>query len=91
MDDYLRIITNTPLTFNIVSQIVIMCTGILAAWLSQDHRYNHRKHACWIALIGQPFWWYSTFIVEQWGIFIMSIFYTVAWMKGTYNYWVKKR
>lgn len=91
MENLIQIVINTEITLGIISQLVIMCTGIVAAWLSQDHRYNHRKHACLIALVGQPFWWYSTYIAEQWGIFIMSLFYTFAWMKGTYNYWIKKR
>lgn len=86
--EYVHNITVTP---EIISQILIMVTGITAAWLSQDHRYNHRKYACLFALVGQPFWWYSTFIAHQWGIFAMSIFYTFAWLKGANNYWIKKR
>jgi len=91
MNELIQSILQMEITLDVISQTVIMCTGIVAAWLSQDHRYHHRKYACLIALVGQPFWWYSTFIASQWGIFAMSIFYTVAWMKGTYNYWIKKR
>ena len=42
-------------------------------------------------LAGQPFWFYTTWQAEQWGIFILSFFYAGAWAKGIYNYWIKTK
>lgn len=37
-------------------------------------------------LASQPFWLYSTFNGELWGMFALSCFYTFAWGQGVYNY-----
>ena len=37
----------------------------------------------------QPFWYYTTWVNEQWGIFILSGFYTYAWLTGIYFHWIK--
>lgn len=71
-----------------MEQIVIAFTGVTAIWLSQDKRDDFRKYACIFGLIGQPFWFYSAYTAEQWGIFVLCIFYTWAWFKGFRNNWV---
>ena len=73
-----------------MDQIAIALTGSLAAWLSQDHRYNCRRYACLFGLIGQPFWFYATWKAQQWGIFTLSIIYTWAWYRGFRLYWLRK-
>ncbi len=73
-----------------ISQIAIAITGILAVWLSQDARLDRRKHACWFGLAGQPFWFYVSFNEQQWGIFLLSFFYTAAWLRGLKMYWLDK-
>lgn len=70
-------------------QLAIAFTGILAVWLTQDQRHSVRKYACIFGLAGQPFWFYTTYQAEQWGIFILSFFYTFAWAKGFYLFWLK--
>lgn len=63
-------------------QIIIGLTGGIAIWLTQSENLRNRKYACIFGLIGQPFWFYSAFTAEQWGIFVLCIFYTLAWYKG---------
>ncbi|MDO8345854.1 MAG: hypothetical protein Q7T48_21830 [Cellvibrio sp.] len=72
-------------------QLAIAFTGILAVWLTQDQRPSKRKYACLFGLAGQPFWFYTTYQAEQWGIFMLSFFYTVAWAKGFYLFWIKEK
>lgn len=71
-----------------MEQIAIALTGVVAIWLSQDHRDNYRKWASIFGLIGQPFWFYSAYSAEQWGIFALCFFYTYAWFKGFKNNWL---
>jgi len=71
-----------------MEQIIIAFTGVVAIWLSQDKRDNFRKYACLFGMAGQPFWFYSAYIAQQWGIFILCIFYTWAWFKGFKNNWL---
>jgi len=71
-----------------MEQIAIALTGVVAIWLSQDKRERWRKWACIFGLVGQPFWFYSAYTAEQWGIFILCGFYTSAWLKGFRTNWM---
>ena len=72
-----------------MEQIAIALTGAVAIWLSQDSSDGKRKYACIFGLIGQPFWFYSAWSAGQWGVFVLSIFYTWAWFKGLRLHWLK--
>jgi hypothetical protein len=72
-------------------QIAIAVTGILAVWLTQDPRPSIRRYACIFGMAGQPFWFYTTYKAEQWGIFMLSFFYTIAWARGFYLLWLKEK
>jgi hypothetical protein len=71
-----------------MEQVMIALTGVPAVWLSQDTRAEWRKWACIFGLCGQPFWLYSAWSAQQWGIFLLCILYTFSWWKGFYNNWV---
>ena len=73
-----------------MDQVAIALTGVVAIWLSQDHREGLRKYACIFGLVGQPFWFYSAYSAEQWGIFVLCIFYTYAWFKGFRLHWINR-
>lgn len=73
-----------------MEQIAIALTGVVAIWLSQDKRDGWRRYACLFGLAGQPFWFYSAWSTEQWGIFVLCIFYTWAWFKGFRNHWLQR-
>lgn len=73
---------------DIIIQIFIFVFGVSAIFMSQSKNINIRKWACIVGLTGQPFWIYSTFINAQWGIFLVSFFYTLAWFKGIKTYWI---
>ncbi len=75
--------------FDIAIQISIALTGGAAIWLVS--RLEHWKRWGYIiGMIGQPAWFYATIASEQWGIFVLSLWYTYAWGQGIYNYWIKK-
>lgn len=73
-----------------MEQIGIALTGVVAIWLSQDVRDSVRKYACLFGMAGQPFWFYSAYTAEQWGIFALCTLYTWAWWKGIRLHWIKK-
>jgi hypothetical protein len=72
-------------------QLFIAVTELIAIWLLQDKRENHRKFAPIFGLLGQPFWFYASYIADQWGAFILCFFFTAAWIKGLKDYWFTKR
>lgn len=73
-----------------MEQVAIAMTGVVAIWLSQDKRDSWRRWACIFGIVGQPFWFYSAYTAEQWGIFGLCFLYTYAWLKGVRNNWLPK-
>lgn len=71
-----------------VDQIAIALLGALAAWLSQERRENWRRWACIFGMLGQPFWFYASWKADQAGIFIVSVLYAFAWLRGLWVYWI---
>jgi len=73
-----------------MEQIAIAFTGIIAIWLTQQSNNDWKRYACLFGLTGQPFWFYSAYTAEQWGIFALCIFYTYAWFIGFKNNWLTR-
>jgi len=71
-----------------MDQIFIAITGLAAVFLSQSNG-DKRKYACFFGIASQPFWFYTTYTNEQWGIFALTFFYTYAWVLGFINNWVR--
>ena len=71
------------------SQIMILIFGCSAIWLVA-RKEHWRKWGYIIGLLAQPFWFYSSIVNKQWGILILTIFYTYSWAMGIYNYWIKE-
>lgn len=42
-------------------------------------------------LLSQPFWFITAYINGQWGVFFVSIIYTVSWIYGVYNWFFKNK
>lgn len=72
-----------------MEQIGIAICGVTAVFLSQDSRATWRKWSCIFGLIGQPFWFYTAYTHEQWGIFALSFLYTFSWARGFKTNWIK--
>ena len=71
-----------------MEQIAIALTGIIAIWLTQQSKDEWKKYACLFGIAGQPFWIYSAYNAEQWGILILTVFYTYSWCLGIKNNWL---
>lgn len=75
--------------FEIFVQVAIAVLSGVAMWLV-GRIESWKRWGYIIGLCSQPFWFYSTIATEQWGIFVLAIWYTYCWIQGIYNYWVKK-
>ena len=71
-----------------ISQIMLAVTGVTAIWLTQQGNESIKKYACLFGMAGQPFWFYSAYTAEQWGIFVLCLFYTYSWGVGIKNNWL---
>ena len=72
-----------------IEQVFIAVTELIAICLLQDKRKEFRKWACIFGLLGQPFWFYASFMANQWGAFTLCFFFSAAWIKGIWDYWLK--
>jgi len=73
-----------------IEQVFIALTELIAIWLLQDKRKEYRKWACIFGLLGQPFWFYSSYMANQWGAFTLCFFFSAAWIKGIKDYWINQ-
>lgn len=74
-----------------MSQLFIGIFGLTAIILVNARSAEFQKWGPIFGLLSQPFWFYSTFQAEQWGIFGLSFIYTFLWMRGFYNRWIFKQ
>jgi hypothetical protein len=72
-------------------QIAIAVLGALAAWLSQARGAQARRWEPVFGMLGQPFWFYASWKIKQWGIFAVSVLYALAWMKGLWVLWISPK
>lgn len=73
-----------------LEQIAIAFTGTVAIFLTQAKSESLRRYACLVGFAGQPFWMYATLSTEQWGMFSLTVLYTIAWAKGIYIHWLSE-
>lgn len=73
-----------------IAQLGIALFGVVAIWLSQAASDNQRKYACLFGLASQPFWFWSAYMAEQWGIFALCVLYTVSWLRGLNQHWLAR-
>lgn len=72
-----------------IEQVVIACTELTAMWLLQSKNISNRKYSPIFGLLGQPFWFYSSYISHQWGTFLLCFLFTSIWFKIFYDYWLR--
>ena len=72
-----------------LEQVFIFIFGGSAIWLV-GRTDKWKRYGYILGLLSQPFWLYSSFINQQWGVFVLSIWYAYSWSNGIYNYWIKK-
>ena len=70
------------ITLDNVCQMSIILTGALQIWLFTRADINLNSLACIAGLVGAPFWFYTAYKNKQYGIFIVSIWYTYCFIDG---------
>lgn len=73
-----------------IAQIFIFIFGVSAIWLV-GRKEDWRRYGFILGLCGQPFWFYTAYMNEQWGVLLMCLFYTYSWGSGVYTHWIKKQ
>lgn len=66
----------------LISQGFIAIFGLVAMYLLYSDKPNHKYHASWIGLCGQPFWLYSTIVAGQIGMILVTLGFTALYIRG---------
>lgn len=67
--------------WDLIAQIGLTFFGVTAIILVA----KKNKWGFVFGLISQPFWFITSFINKQWGVFFVSIVYTCSWLYGVYE------
>jgi hypothetical protein len=73
------------MTIKNLEQILILLFSGIAISLFASKKRKTRQAGFIIAICGQPLWWHTTWVHEQWGIFILSLWYTLNHLRGILN------
>ena len=65
--------------------------GVWLALVATNMLTRKNKWGNVVGLIGQPFWLFTTFRKEQWGIFLLSILYTLNYIYGICKWFGKEK
>jgi nicotinamide riboside transporter PnuC len=72
---------------DIISQIAIFIFGVTSLILIT----KKNKWGFVIALIGQPFYFYTTYANKQWGMFLVTTIYTFIWAYGAFQWFANDK
>lgn len=71
-----------------IEQVFIAVTELIAVGLLQAKTRQYRKWAAIFGLLGQPFWFYTSFQQEQWGVFLVCFCFLALWIKSLKDNWL---
>ena len=74
---------------HLIQAIILVCSSA-SIWgmASKSSKYKRIGFTC--GLCGQPFWIYTTFVSGQWGMFLVSLWFTGNHIRGLINHGRKK-
>lgn len=70
-----------------ISQIAIFVFGISSIVLIA----KRNKWGFVLGLAAQPFWFITSFVNEQWGVFFVSFAYMISWLYGIWEWFIKDK
>jgi hypothetical protein len=73
-----------------IDQLFIGIFGIASIILTNDPHARIRRYGCLFGMAAQPFWIYSSYTAEQWGILALCACYTIGWGRWIYHQWIKR-
>ena len=74
----------------LIAQIGIISLGCSSVWfISRPETWKWKRWGYILGLAANPFWFYIGYKTQQWGIIIVSLWYTYSWGLGVWNYWIK--
>jgi hypothetical protein len=77
-----------PPLIEAVLQGWITLTACAAIWLLSTNK-PYSRWGFIVGLLGQPGWLLATWVHGQFGMFVVSLFFTYAYVQGIWEFWIK--
>lgn len=71
-----------------ITQLCIAIIELIAVYLMQHNQYS--KYSSFFGMLAQPFWFYSSYTHNQWGMFFICCLFTLLWIKNFKHHWIDK-
>lgn len=68
-------------------QFLLAFFGLLSLWMATGRSDRARRWAPVVGLLGQPAWLAFAVGAEAWGLFALSLAYTVVYLRGAWVQW----
>ena len=75
------------LSLDAIAQIGITIFGVSAVILVA----RKNKWGFVLGLASEPFWLITSYLHQQWGVFLLTVIYVFSWSYGTYNWFRKEK
>ena len=75
------------MNLDLIAQIGLSIFGIAAIFLVG----RKNKWGFVMGVLAQPFWLTTSYINQQWGVFFVSIIYTISWIYGIHEWFFKNK
>lgn len=70
-----------------IAQIAIVILGTSSIILVA----RKNKWGFVLGLLAQPFWYITSYLNQQWGVFFVAIIYTISWSYGVYEWFFRSK
>lgn len=78
------------MNLHIINQIAIVVVGATIAFCLTRNNEKLGTIGSVLGLLIQPIWVYESYKSGQFGVMILSAFYTYSYAQGLYFFWIKK-
>lgn len=72
------------INWDLISQFGVLFGVVAIILLAKKNKWGFV-----FGLIQQPFWFITSYINEQWGVFLATIAFTLSFLYGFYEWWIK--
>lgn len=75
---------HTPVLHNVVQALCFLGSAA-AIWMLTSMHTRIRRWGCWVGLSVQPAWFLAALWADQWGILLVDVWFTIAYIRGIRN------
>lgn len=69
-------------SIDLICQIGIPLLSCLVSYNITSIDPKQRLFGFYCGISSQPMWYFTTLYHKQWGLFLLSLWYTIQWIKG---------